>query len=88
MVDKDDVWADKSVANFIWKHLCNADTDRFDFKPLLLDTHRNTPGSPQLTRAVSRMQEHGYVTVEKPNYDHYWVELNGSGKKICKKLIS
>lgn len=86
MDNKDGVWTEEEVKGFVCEHLCNSKTGEFDFKPLLLNTHRETPQSPKLAEAVSLMREQGYVEVNKPNYDHYWVKLNGSGKRMCKEF--
>ena len=87
MVKEDGKWDEAEIKNFIWKHLCKSENNRFDFAPLLFDVHRDAPTEPKFTEIVHGMKQRGYITDNRPNYGHFWVELEGSGRKKCEEKL-
>lgn len=87
MSDKDGNWEEVEIKDFIWEHLCKSDNGRFDFAPLLFDVHREAPSGPELTKTVYKMEREGYVTDNRPNYGHFWVELESSEKDKCQEKV-
>ncbi|MFB6290922.1 MAG: hypothetical protein ABEJ25_04250 [Candidatus Bipolaricaulia bacterium] len=77
-------WEIVEVKNLIWKKLCRSKNGKVDFAPLLFDVKKGTPSSPTFTKTVDLMKRQGYVTDDRPNYGHYWVELKRNGQKKCK----
>lgn len=81
-------WEVVEVKDFIWRRLCQSETGRFDFAPLLFDLKRKSPGSPKFAETVDQLKKQGYLTVNRPNYGHYWLTLNPSGKAKCEKELN